>query len=246
MAMGAVEAYKKAWALYRENLGAYIVGAAVLMVLAFAVALPVAVIHVLLLLSASSAGNPSLVPLVLVADFALILCAVLVSGVFRGAYVGVCYDVVQGEKVDWRRLLHWAKVRWQTFAGIILAQVVVVLLVMLPFIAVGLVAGMALSMPLLVLPFVLLGIPFVVLASGAMQLAIPKAVAEFAGAKDSLSGAFSLVRANLAQFVLLMAIGFVLSILAIIPLVAQLVLMPLTDTAFVLFYLSDKKPKKKR
>jgi hypothetical protein len=66
-------------------------------------------VHLLLLLFASSTGNPSLVPFVLIIDFAILSCAVLAAGIFRGGFVGVCYDIVQGEKVDWKRLFHWVK-----------------------------------------------------------------------------------------------------------------------------------------
>ncbi len=248
MAANAFESYQKAWELYKANWKLYALAGFLVLVLSLVVAIPFSAFHILVLLWVlpSTAMNPLIPPLVIAADIVLLLVTVFVSGTLKGALFGVCYDVVQGEKISARRLFHWARVRWQTYVGITLIQLIAVFIVLAPFMIAAVFIAGATGIHLLAVPVILLSIPFILLVAGVTELAFPKTAAEFTGTVESLSGAVRLVLANPAQFILLAVVMIVLTCIGIIPLVGSLVITPLNSTAFTIFYMAEKKPKRKR
>ena len=248
MGVNAVEAYKNAWGLYRKNLKTYLISAFVLMVVSFVIIVPLVLLHLVLVFTAVPASqmNPLMPPLIIAADVLVLLLAVLLSGIFKGAYFGICYDIIQEEKIGWKRLFHWAKVRWQTFCGITVIQLIAVLLVMVPFVIFGMLLANSLNNPFAALAVTIVSVPFLLFISSIIEFSFPKTVAEFTGTVESVSGAFGILKADPVQFVILLALTLLMSIIGIIPFAGQLIVTPLQDTAFSLFYLAGKKPKRKR
>lgn len=248
MGMNAVDAYKAAWKLYKANFKTYALSGLAVLLLTLVVTVPIAAVFVILFLIAmpAAAMNALLPPLIIGAYFIVMLLAVLAGGVFKGSLFGISYDLVQEEKIEWSRVFHWIKSRWHTFAGITLVQFLIALIITLPFMVAGFLLAGATKVPLLTPIITIIGMPIIILLVNILELAFAKTVAEFTGTLDSVGGAWRTFLASPVQFIILLVIGVLIGLLGVIPFVSHILVDPLNDTAFVLFYMAEKKPKRKK
>jgi hypothetical protein len=161
---------------------------------------------------------------------------------FRGGFVATCYDVYEGRPVSPIVFTDYSLRRAPTFFAIQLVSIVMICIVAVPLVAINAflqnTALAAVSGAVIAFVSFLVGAVFL--------LAVPAAVVDNVGAAGALSRGLKTAASNGLDFVLFVGIVALLyTMVFVIPLVGWLLclalVLPVTDTASVIFYRSLRK-----
>ena len=248
----AVESYTEAWNGYTKKPGPYVWNGLTLIALTFLL-LPFVIGAGLIPVIAEALGMPlskdAILPIVLASTVIQIGFGLAISILVKSFY-GVCDDIMEGRKADWRTLLGHAGRRWRTIAGIAILQLIAVLLVSIPLIVLPMVLIIpALQPPTAILVMLLIfaiTIPVIILLAAVFEPAYPIAMVEYVGALAALREGLGLVRRNLKQYLLLVVMTMLVDLANLIPFAQQFLTIPVNSYALLAFYKADRSEHRNR
>ena len=243
--MPAIKNLAESFSVYKKNLPRFITAAVVFSVTNFIIIGAILGILILAFDALLLAGLvESAISLYILSALALVLTIILACflNTFRAGFYDSCYSIYLARRQTPVDYLSYSLHRFPTYAMITLIQLFILALITVPIIAVNVFVANDILRYASILVFLIAS----ALISAPFILAVTAVVVDNVGWAEALKRAIKTLFANFPQFVLLLLITSALqTLLMLIPVIGLLavflVMLPVSDSAFVMFYRSRRK-----